>query len=158
IGLRDLVGVHREGDRPTDPILDGGPGQILGPTGRHLDDPVGLGLRESTDRRVERLGGCAVDGRVREAFLLCSVDELRIALRGGDGHDDSFCETSWPHAFIPAWNPPLRIHACVMRAYADAMSKTVDYRAIGSWTLWDWGSASFNAVIVTFVFAPYLPS
>jgi UMF1 family MFS transporter len=38
------------------------------------------------------------------------------------------------------------------------MSKTVDYRAIGSWTLWDWGSASFNAVIVTFVFAPYLTS
>ncbi|MDN5775164.1 MAG: MFS transporter, partial [Brevibacterium aurantiacum] len=25
-----------------------------------------------------------------------------------------------------------------------------------SWALWDWGSASFNAVIITFVFAPYL--
>ncbi|MDN6530016.1 MAG: MFS transporter, partial [Brevibacterium sp.] len=24
------------------------------------------------------------------------------------------------------------------------------------WALWDWGSASFNAVIITFVFAPYL--
>lgn len=29
-------------------------------------------------------------------------------------------------------------------------------RTIASWALWDWGSASFNAVIVTFVFAPYL--
>jgi UMF1 family MFS transporter len=25
-----------------------------------------------------------------------------------------------------------------------------------SWALWDWGSAAFNAVIITFVFAPYL--
>ncbi len=25
-----------------------------------------------------------------------------------------------------------------------------------SWALWDWGSASFNAVIITFVFTPYL--
>ncbi|GAB3563620.1 MFS transporter [Spelaeicoccus albus] len=29
-------------------------------------------------------------------------------------------------------------------------------RAVMSWALWDWGSAAFNAVIVTFVFAPYL--
>ncbi len=27
---------------------------------------------------------------------------------------------------------------------------------IFNWALWDWGSASFNAVIITFVFAPYL--
>ena len=27
---------------------------------------------------------------------------------------------------------------------------------IFGWALWDWGSASFNAVIITFVFAPYL--
>ena len=49
-------------------------------------------------------------------------------------------------------------------AYAGAMSRTdapkraAGFRAIGSWALWDWGSASFNAVIVTFVFAPYLTS
>ncbi|WP_246490477.1 MFS transporter [Brevibacterium oceani] len=27
---------------------------------------------------------------------------------------------------------------------------------IVSWAMWDWGSAAFNAVIITFVFAPYL--
>ncbi|GAB3051968.1 MFS transporter [Sediminivirga luteola] len=31
-------------------------------------------------------------------------------------------------------------------------------RAVTSWALWDWGSAAFNAVIVTFVFSPYLVS
>src|SRR5690625_5682152 len=25
-----------------------------------------------------------------------------------------------------------------------------------NWALWDWGSAAFNAVIITFVFTPYL--
>ena len=25
-----------------------------------------------------------------------------------------------------------------------------------AWGLWDWGSAAFNAVILTFVFSPYL--
>ncbi|TDT33383.1 MFS transporter [Naumannella halotolerans] len=29
---------------------------------------------------------------------------------------------------------------------------------IATWALWDWGSAAFNAVIVTFVFAPYVAS
>ena len=29
-------------------------------------------------------------------------------------------------------------------------------RGVFSWALWDWGSASFNAVIITFVFTPYL--
>lgn len=36
------------------------------------------------------------------------------------------------------------------------MLRTGGRRAVASWALWDWGSASFNAVIVTFVFAPYL--
>lgn len=36
------------------------------------------------------------------------------------------------------------------------MVRTGGRRAVASWALWDWGSASFNAVIVTFVFAPYL--
>ncbi len=31
-------------------------------------------------------------------------------------------------------------------------------RQVLSWALWDWGSASFNAVIVTFVFSVYLTS
>lgn len=31
-------------------------------------------------------------------------------------------------------------------------------RRVLSWALWDWGSASFNAVIVTFVFSVYLTS
>ncbi len=32
----------------------------------------------------------------------------------------------------------------------------LDRRAVLSWALWDWGSAAFNAVIVTFVFSVYL--
>lgn len=32
----------------------------------------------------------------------------------------------------------------------------VTRRTIAAWALWDWGSAAFNAVIVTFVFTPYL--
>lgn len=33
---------------------------------------------------------------------------------------------------------------------------TASRRAVASWAAWDWGSASFNAVIVTFVFSVYL--
>lgn len=35
---------------------------------------------------------------------------------------------------------------------------TVNRRHVTSWALWDWGSASFNAVMVTFVFGTYLAS
>lgn len=31
-------------------------------------------------------------------------------------------------------------------------------RAVAAWGLWDWGSAAYNAVIITFVFGPYLTS
>lgn len=31
-----------------------------------------------------------------------------------------------------------------------------DWRKIVTWSLWDWGSAAFNAVIITFVFSVYL--
>ena len=31
-------------------------------------------------------------------------------------------------------------------------------RQIAAWALWDWGSAAFNAVMVTFVFSAYLAS
>ncbi len=37
-------------------------------------------------------------------------------------------------------------------AVADATGR----RAVIAWSLWDWGSAAFNAVIVTFVFSVYL--
>ena len=36
------------------------------------------------------------------------------------------------------------------------MSNIVSRRTVAAWAVWDWGSASFNAVVVTFVFAPYL--
>lgn len=32
----------------------------------------------------------------------------------------------------------------------------LDYRRVAAWSSWDWGSAAYNAVIVTFVFAVYL--
>ncbi|MGK0715236.1 MFS transporter [Leucobacter sp. W1153] len=35
---------------------------------------------------------------------------------------------------------------------------TVKKRTVFAWSLWDWGSASFNAVVTTFVFAVYLTS
>lgn len=38
-----------------------------------------------------------------------------------------------------------------------APSRTIDRRAV-AWAAWDWGSASFNAVITTFVFTVYLTS
>ncbi|HEY4614738.1 MAG TPA: MFS transporter [Citricoccus sp.] len=36
--------------------------------------------------------------------------------------------------------------------------RRLDRRRVAAWALWDWGSAAFNAVMVTFVFATYLAS
>lgn len=36
--------------------------------------------------------------------------------------------------------------------------RSLNRRHVTAWALWDWGSASFNAVMVTFVFATYLAS
>ena len=56
-----------------------------------------------------------------------------------------------PHAGNPATqaNPA----AAPEQAPAPATRST-----IVAWALWDWGSAAFNAVIITFVFTPYLTS
>jgi UMF1 family MFS transporter len=37
-----------------------------------------------------------------------------------------------------------------------AVGRETDRRQVVAWGLWDWGSAAFNAVIVTFVFSVYL--
>lgn len=37
-----------------------------------------------------------------------------------------------------------------------AVASATERRAVIAWSLWDWGSAAFNAVIVTFVFSVYL--
>lgn len=37
-----------------------------------------------------------------------------------------------------------------------AAATTVKKRTVFAWSLWDWGSASFNAVVTTFVFGVYL--
>lgn len=37
-------------------------------------------------------------------------------------------------------------------------SAPVSRGTITAWALWDWGAAAFNAVVITFVFAPYLTS
>lgn len=37
-----------------------------------------------------------------------------------------------------------------------AVASSTDRRSVIAWSLWDWGSAAFNAVIVTFVFSVYL--
>lgn len=39
-----------------------------------------------------------------------------------------------------------------------ATSAPATRSTIVAWALWDWGSAAFNAVIITFVFTPYLTS
>ena len=36
------------------------------------------------------------------------------------------------------------------------MARRTERRQVLAWSLWDWGSAAFNAVIVTFVFSVYL--
>lgn len=43
-----------------------------------------------------------------------------------------------------------------MTSNQTAPSKKLDRGAIAAWSFWDWGSAAFNAVIVTFVFSVYL--
>ena len=35
-------------------------------------------------------------------------------------------------------------------------SKRTDRLTVAAWALWDWGSAAFNAVLVTFIFSVYL--
>ncbi len=68
--LGDLTGVRREGDRPRDHVLDGRTREVLGATGRDLDDAVGAGLSESRERRVQRLAGRDVDGGEGESLRL----------------------------------------------------------------------------------------
>ncbi|MET1037089.1 MAG: MFS transporter [Aeromicrobium sp.] len=43
-----------------------------------------------------------------------------------------------------------------MTATSPAVADTTRRGAVIAWSLWDWGSAAFNAVIVTFVFSVYL--
>src|SRR5699024_11814754 len=35
-------------------------------------------------------------------------------------------------------------------------AKRTDTLTVFSWAMWDWGSAAFNAVLVTFIFSVYL--
>jgi UMF1 family MFS transporter len=37
-----------------------------------------------------------------------------------------------------------------------AVAHRTERRQVLAWSLWDWGSAAFNAVIVSFVFSVYL--
>jgi MFS transporter, UMF1 family len=41
---------------------------------------------------------------------------------------------------------------------AGPLARRLNRKHVTAWALWDWGSASFNAVMVTFVFATYLAS
>jgi UMF1 family MFS transporter len=43
-----------------------------------------------------------------------------------------------------------------MTSASPAVAATTRRSAVIAWSLWDWGSAAFNAVIVTFVFSVYL--
>jgi MFS transporter, UMF1 family len=43
-------------------------------------------------------------------------------------------------------------------ADAGPLDRPLNRKHVTAWALWDWGSASFNAVMVTFVFATYLAS
>lgn len=53
---------------------------------------------------------------------------------------------------VPRVAPPELPYALHM----DSKEATATRRQVHAWALWDWGSAAFNAVIVTFVFAVYL--
>ena len=66
-----------------------GPGQVLRPAGRYLDDPVTLGVGEPAQRGVQRLARGDVDRGERETPLLRRVQHLRVDLWGRDRHDDN---------------------------------------------------------------------
>jgi UMF1 family MFS transporter len=53
-----------------------------------------------------------------------------------------------PHAEEPALLPTL----------TPALAAPAKKRTVFAWSLWDWGSASFNAVVTTFVFSVYITS
>ena len=39
---------------------------------------------------------------------------------------------------------------------ADVVGVATTRKQVFAWAMWDWGSAAFNAVILTFVFSVYL--
>src|SRR5205807_5458746 len=45
---------------------------------------------------------------------------------------------------------------CVGMSASTPSAARRDVRGVISWALWDWGSAAFNTVILTFVFTVYL--
>ncbi|RLK46565.1 MFS transporter [Microbacterium telephonicum] len=55
---------------------------------------------------------------------------------------------------LPEQPSPESAHAAAVIGTTDRTRK----RAVRAWALWDWGSASFNAVVTTFVFSTYLSS
>lgn len=60
-------------------------------------------------------------------------------------------ESRSPEASIPSVPPAL--DAAVLTD-----DRRIPRRQVTAWALWDWGSASFNAVVTTFVFSTYLAS
>jgi hypothetical protein len=87
--LGDLGRELREGDRAGRAALDGVTGEVVGATGRDLDDAVGPGFGEALQNRVDRLRARRVDRGVCEATGLRAIQHLGVLLWGGDGHDSS---------------------------------------------------------------------
>ena len=86
VGLGDLGGVRREGDRAGDHVLDVGPERYSAPPVETWTMPSRAGLGEALERRVQGLRGRHVDGREGEALRLRGVQHLGVLLGGGDGH------------------------------------------------------------------------
>ena len=70
-------------------VLHGQARAELCAAGRELDDAVRLGFCETTNCGVDGLRRGAVDGRVCEPALLCSVEHLVVDLRGCNWHEDN---------------------------------------------------------------------
>ena len=84
--LGDDVGELGQGMRASHHVLDGLAAEELGSAGRNLHDAVRAGLGEALQRRIQRLGGRDVDGRVGEVAGLGAVEHLRVNLRCGNWH------------------------------------------------------------------------
>jgi hypothetical protein len=85
--LGDLACEGRERHRARDHVLHRRAAEVLGAAGGDLHNAVALGLRESAQRRVQRLRRRDVDRRVGERAVLGAVEHLGVDLGSGDRHE-----------------------------------------------------------------------
>ena len=92
--LRHLLGERREGQRTAHHVLDRMAREVVGATGRDLDDAVGAGVGEALDGRVERLRRLTLmAGYAKEpAFARSSMSAYTSGVAMGIASPASGCE------------------------------------------------------------------